>query len=938
MWKTAILFSLLLAVGCKGSANHAQEADHSPRAERAAWKPVPPIVRLDSPVPAMTVELRERMLFDFETAAELPAWTPSYISKRPWLVQDKQLASSGTGALACDLDAGQTYPGIALKPARAEFDWSDGRELLFDARNPHDETFTLHMRIDSLDGHGKPLRCNRTFPLASGLNYLRLPLHAQNDLNPSRISLFLIFSMYPERTLRLYIDNMRLAMAPMVETTIDRVRMFDFGPPASQALPGFVGVSPGDILEAGKAFGFSSLPAHSGAAPHRLDSLTDDFIFTGNGKQAEFTVRLPQGRYEAAALVRGADSFDLPSLAWTISVNGRLKQKQGTSALTFYSEKGMYRGYEIDYGPDTDIWEEFVKEHVPFCRFEADTVDGCLRFTFDSCSVYGLMIWPAEHAAWGDRAIEQVQEMRRAEFYRFNYPTKLLRRPVRDVEQPVLAPVSYMRTVTIDYLPEPHDRVSTASAAPGEREPLAFALRTPIELKNLSARVSDLTGPNGTIPAAAVDLRLAKLFPVRDKGIYELLPVMLQPVAGQTIRPFVTRQFIADVHVPDGTAQGEYRGEISIHADGQQPLKAGIAVRVRGIKLPDDLPVGFAMFYVDTAAFKGHFLRLSGIERWEREIAAEFTNMRDYGLNAVSIARPRPTGMKDGRLVLDFSTADRVARLCRENGLHRQPALMFIIDYAESLMARGLEEFSPEYNTAFADACRQLVDWAKRRDLPLLFFVVDEPRERELNPWNRNLRDTLKYLEIVRSVPGARSYVPLMYDERDGTDYTALIEPLDVVATHPAKESRKLIARSGKKLAIYNGGRDRLSWGFYTWKSGAIERREWAYQWVNLPWNPLDPSNWTVAYWSTDGLLPTLEQVRMREGIDDYRYLHALEMQMAAAGKAGRDTTAAAALLEQIRKSVPEHLTAGTARFRDIEYELDAWRGRIAGQVEKLAN
>ena len=139
------------------------------------------------------------------------------------------------------------------------------------------------------------------------------------------------------------------------------------------------------------------------------------------------------------------------------------------------------------------------------------------------------------------------------------------------------------------------------------------------------------------------------------------------------------------------------------------------------------------------------------------------------------------------------------------------------------------------------------------------------------------------------------------------------------------------------KLCLYNAGQDRLSWGFYVWKSGAAGRREWGYQWVHEPYNPLEPDNWAIAYPSPRGLLPTVGEKRIREGIDDYRYIHALETRMAEAKAAGRDVSAASDLLGEIRKALPEYLERGSERTRDLDYGLDKWRGRIAAEIEGLA-
>jgi len=889
----------------------------------------------------MKIRRREKLIFDFERAAHAARWRPNRISKSPFQAWNKRFASKGFGSMAFDLDAGQAYPGIKLAaPMGHPFSWPAGANLRFELFNPQDHPITLYLRINSLDDHGRALRTTEDFSARPGRNRIRLPLRdfGRGRLVPARITGLILFAIEPKKTLRFYLDQLRLETAPDIEIPVENTFLFDFGPKGSPVMPGFVGVSPQDVLSSDKAFGFSTPPARAGTATYEIDSLADDYVHTPHKKRTEFSVRLPNGRYTVGLLLKALDSLDLPVWPWSVLANGKLKKKHGVSALSFYSTKGYYRGFEVDYRPDTDVWEEFAKDNVPFYRFEVAVNDGVLRVTFDSCSAYAMMVWPAEHNDWGERLVRQVHQMRKAEFYEYNFWLQ----PAAKVSAPadvVFAPVSYLRTIGPDYVPAQQTRPATCSisAAPGEYEPVALVFRAPVEYTNISVRAKDFVGGAGVIPASAVDIRLAKLFPQGEHGIYELVPRMLEPVAGQTLRPNITREFWVDIHVPEDAAPGDYRGEIRIESESREPLAVGITITVRPFRLPDDVPVSYAMYYGKPSSFKGHYQRFyEGYRKWQKVVDAEMQNMREHGFNTLSIWGPR-CFVREGGLELDFAARNRLLKLCRRRGLaRRHPVDTRVIDCADSLIRQGLKEFSPEFNKTYLDVCRRVVAWAEKNDLPMLLYVVDEPRETGLNWWNRNLEDTLKYLDLLKSVPNARTYIPVTGDENNRVDYSILADKLDVVATHPTRSCRKLMARAAK-LCLYNAGQDRLSWGFYVWKSGAASRREWGYQWVNQPYNPLDPGNWAIAYPSPHGLLSTVGEKRIREGIDDYRYIHALVTRMAEAKAAGRDVSAASDLLGEIRKALPEYLEPGSERTRDLDYGLDKWRGRIAAEIEGLA-
>ena len=947
IWRPALPLLFIFFIGCQGPTGSppAPHVDVPPKPAVTPRTDVSEVPQSEESTARLAVKIvrSEKMIFDFERAAHVTRWRPSYISKRPFQAWDKRVSSKGRGSMAVDLDAGQRYPGLLLLPPRGKrFDWSAAENLRLEVYNSQDYPVAMRLRIDSADGDGRKARCTQECVLWPGLNHLRFPLRKHGSegqqIDPARITRLIFFAAKPEKTLRLYIDEFRLESAAEAIPPFDNVFLFDFGTPVSPVMPGFTRVTPACELSPDKAFGFTTPPLIAGSADYRLDSLIDDHIRTGHKKRAEFVVKVPNGRYTVGMFVRSVNWLGLPTFGWSVSANGKLKQKHGVSAISFYSTKGYYRGYEIDYAARTDVWEEFAKDLVPFYRFETEVADGVLRITFESCSVHAMMIWPTQHNNWGQRLVRQVQQMRKSEFYDFNFRMKPVAQDAAGQATAVLAPVSYLREIGPGFLPPRQDGNSPwrISAAPGEYEPVALAFRAPVEYERISVRVSDFAGEAAVIPSSEVDVRLAKLFPKGEK-IYELVPAMLEPVAGQTLRPNITREFLADVHVPENTPPGDYHGEVALQAEGHEPLVVRITVTVRPIQLVEDLPVNFSMYYGTPSRIEEHYRRFyGGYKKWEQTIGAQIRNMREHGFNTLTIPKPKPIAIKDGVLELDFSSADRLLRLCREHGLaRRHPVIILVIDYAHFIIGDGIEEFSPRFNEIYLSACRQLVEWARKNDLSLLIWVVDEPREVGLNWWNRNLSDTLKYLELVKSVPNIRTYMTITSDKKGRLDYTVLADKLDVVACLPLKNSRKLLTSAD--LSLYNAGRGRLSWGFYVWKIAARGRREWGYQWLAQPYNPFDPGNSAITYPSPHGLLPTIHEKRIREGIDDYKYLYTLEATMAQAEAAGRDVSSASALLDEIRKALPDYLDKNLPGTSDLDHDLDAWRRRIALEIEKLA-
>jgi hypothetical protein len=188
----------------------------------------------------------------------------------------------------------------------------------------------------------------------------------------------------------------------------------------------------------------------------------------------------------------------------------------------------------------------------------------------------------------------------------------------------------------------------------------------------------------------------------------------------------------------------------------------------------------------------------------------------------------------------------------------------------------GQEEYSAGFNRLYKEAVKAIEDWRKAAGIKLVYWVVDEPREQALNPWNRNLEGTLKYLELVREL-GLPASVTMMGDENRGVDYMPMVPLQEYIQTHPWPRSVKSVQywkeHPGQKLWLYNGGRDRLTWGFALFKSEANGFWQWHWRWFDLPYHPFIGVKWGVVYPGPDGPIPTPAYYRVMQGITDYRYM-----------------------------------------------------------------
>ena len=314
--------------------------------------------------------------------------------------------------------------------------------------------------------------------------------------------------------------------------------------------------------------------------------------------------------------------------------------------------------------------------------------------------------------------------------------------------------------------------------------------------------------------------------------------------------------------------------------------------------------------------------------------------LKDYGMTSISLPTPGVTALRGSGATLNFAQLDKVAKAAKAAGLlsnAKQPGMVSTLGFGRSigsLMAAGKplgigEELKlPGFESAFVSANMQLVEWAERAQVPLVNWVVDEPRETP-NPWNRNLADTVAYLKLAGQVKGNVRMITPMGDSSAGKDYMPMLDEMEIVATHAGKGSAKMIERAmttGKPaLWIYNTGKDRYSNGFYIWRVNSGGKHEWHFQ-TGLGeamagrypgremHNPVlgyefNNVSFPAPLQFKGAVLPGEGLMTMSAGAFDWRYLYTLDACVADAKKAGgakaADAAEAEKFLAALRNVIP---------------------------------
>lgn len=949
----------------------------------------------------------KKVLADFENESDVKLIKPDPEQNAVTIERSEQWASSGKASLKITCKADQQGASFELDQSLLK-GWEKFDYLAIDFYTEDKQPTIFIAELWDANTKGYPTRAtyedaNALPPVHKGKNTVLIDLRnarlngreavALSKLTAAdRVDLaklthcrFWLRTLGRKTDLVVYMDNVRLLQEGALETNMKidlpaGATAFDFGTKDSPVVEGFTAVTAADVFGGEKAFGFVDPKGIAGMGKDYPDPLTGDCVgpamIDGAPQPAnwEFRAKLPNGKY--LALV-SAYYFPYPGLDTELKLGGKSYLESKGTGPDFYTEKNFFRFLNYQYSEKPNaLWKDVVSKCYPMFEAPVEVTDGAVKLEGKNVYIAALILLPADKKDAAAKLAQQIEAERIKYFYKDLWLLRPENEPVKaaDKELTIFAPAEGKNIMPWSGMDDADAQEITRVAVPGETVYFQVALRPFKDISKAKVSLLQLKPAGSDLPKAEVNVFL-KQYITNGTNVY---PWVLLPKDTFDLEKDVTRSVWVQMKIPDNYPAREFNCSLVVNADG---LMKGLDVKITvlPIKLRADIPIGFGLYYGPPDS--GQFALMDKMPDFQAQRDKMFQEQmelcHELGLDSMEFPSPTVKEIKDGKAVLDFSACDKFAKQAKAAGLFKQPkhyALSATLNIGREIGGLLLrhavkpgEEFTAEgFEKPYLDAMAQFVEYGKKNQLPLVLWLVDEPRENP-NPWNRNLADTIRYCDLAGKIPGAVRMIDPMGDVNSDKDYLSLLDHVDIIDTHAGPASEKFITTAVKnrkpELWIYNTGKDRFSNGFYVWRAGATGKHEWHFSQWNYE-NPgkypgKDLHNPLMVYEIGDataaaplnyrgGLLPKESLFTMAAGVNDYRYIWTLQQAIGHINQKENDPLAPIAaeaqkFLDDLKTKIPlipevKNLTDLAAVGEGISGggEVENWKRKVGEYIVKL--
>lgn len=432
----------------------------------------------------------------------------------------------------------------------------------------------------------------------------------------------------PEQDATLFLDNAR--MEQEVPTAMKAMLQFpgrDSADSAPLLWPGFTPVDADSLYSAERGYGWTGPKTKRQHSAHTFRSHEPGIVWGWcSGADCPFRVDLPNGSYGVCILAAPGRVEWAKGLA--VKLNG--KEQLLLNPRTEAEVRQMALGGEAwDFRPGACVWEGLMRPayYPPTNVLYADVADGHLLLEFPpTLALRAILVFAAAHK---EQALKQLGRLNcllaeswdvshpwvkgsYAEKIRYigfhdemlhpeSIPDRLaaLKLTEQDFDRGfLLFHRGLAEAVYPDTIPTPQEaavKELRAFAAPGEREALALGILPLAAVQGIQVKVSELVAKDSRIAADRIDVRVARYHQKTMQFGHHNHPYNYQEHylvrrPSLDLWPGAARRVYLDVAVPADAKPGEYAGQVAIaSAEGKTLAAVPLVLEVLPIALKDPL-------------------------------------------------------------------------------------------------------------------------------------------------------------------------------------------------------------------------------------------------------------------------------------------------------------------------------------------------------------
>jgi hypothetical protein len=492
------------------------------------------------------------------------------------------------------------------------------------------------------------------------------------------------------------------------------------------------------------------------------------------------------------------------------------------------------------------------------------------------------------------------------------------------------------------------------TGAPGEYRPASFIIYTPNSISSVIAKISDLSGLEGTISYAFVDLRVVKEWYQAGLDIWDtnhkvLTPELLlkndslvkvengqnyvkltdgtykwisdpkmniptpsvnqMPIQDTTILQPVnisggtSKQFWITLRIPENANAGTYTGTIKLSTSGEIIGEVQINLEVLPIKLLEPC-MTYSIAYAGILESNQPQGTISSSIKSETQYMKEMEDLAAHGITNPAIYQS-----------FDATLLNKVISIRNTAGLVNQPF------YYLGLQPWGYQS---------VDKVKQVINFAHSNGIADVFFYGQDEADGDALKAQRSSWRAIKDA-------GGKIFVAGNKTDQHLTGNFAMvgdIQDLLICAGGPSAAEAAQWHSVGHQIFNYANpqcGEEkpetyRRNYGLLLWQNNYDGAMDFAYQWgFGNIWNDFDNPTYrdhVMAYPTLNGVIDTIQWEGFREGVNDVRYLTTLLDMIKKAKANGKDVSSAEAWLVSLKNSDLTKLDLDTVRSNMINYIL----------------